>query len=198
MALPGSSIHAKGIKPVTPADMKGVSIEAMGGVTSYFTAMGANALTLDPGDYYLSLERGVVNAEATHWPAIDGYAMKEITTYHLMFGEDGGGIFFGCMGCIINAGTWNSLTTEQQDLLTEAFKVWSDTTIELDYASYNAGKTYCEDNGQEFRYLSTEEELAPWVEYIDQFNDAWVERVNAAGLPGDTTLAKLHELLEKY
>jgi TRAP-type C4-dicarboxylate transport system substrate-binding protein len=197
-SLYGSNIHCKGITPTTPDDLKGVGIEALGGVSGYFQLMGANALTLDPGDYYLSMERGVINAQATHWPAMDGYKMSELTDYHLLFGEDGGGIFFGVMGYIINNNVWNNLTAAQQQILWDGFKVGAEKTVELDGPSAEAALNYCTEDGDTFVYLTTEEELAPWIEYINQFNEQWVERVEGAGFPGQATLDKLNELLAKY
>jgi len=197
-SLFGSSIHCRGIKPVVPDDMKGVGIEALGGVSGYFALMGANALTLDPADYYLSLERGVIQAQAIHWPGMDGYKIAELTDYHLMFGADGGGIFFGIMGYIINADTWHKLTPDQQKIIWDGFRAGSSLTIELDGPSAQSSYNYAVESGQEFVYLSTPEQLAPWYEYIDQFNAQWVERVSAAGFPGQSTLDKLQELLAKY
>ncbi|MCL1829175.1 MAG: TRAP transporter substrate-binding protein DctP [Oscillospiraceae bacterium] len=197
-ALFGSSLHCRGIKPLTPDDMKGVGIEALGGVSGYFALMGANALTLDPADYYLSMERGVIQAQAVHWPGLDGYKCIELTDYHLMFGADGGGIFFGIMGYIINADTWHSLSPEHQKIVWDGFRSGSTLTIDLDYPSAEYSKNYAAEQGQEFVYLSTPEELAPWYEYIDQFNALWVENVAAAGFPAQSTLDKLQELLAKY
>ena len=197
-SLFGSSIHCKGIKPVKPDDLKGVGIEALGGVSGYFALMGANALTLDPADYYLSMERGVIQAQAIHWPGMDGYKITELTDYHLMFGEDGGGIFFGIMGYIINKDTWYKLTPDQQKIIWDGFRAGSTLTIELDGPSAQNSYNYAVDNGQEFVYLSTPEQLAPWYDYIDQFNAQWVERVSAAGFPAQSTLDKLQELLAKY
>jgi len=197
-ALFGSSIHARGIQPLTPSDMKGVGIEALGGVSGYFAQMGANALSLDPADYYLSMERGVIQAMAVHWPGLDGYKIIELVDNHIMFGEDGGGIFFGMMGYIINADTWNGLSTEHQRIVWDGFKAGSALTIDLDGPSAERAINYAIENGHEFVYLTTDAELAPWFEHIDQFNAEWVERVSAAGFPAQSTLEKLQELLAKY
>ncbi len=198
LSLFGSSIHCKGIKPLTPQDMQGVSIEALGGVAGYFQLMGANALTLDPADYYVSMERGVIQAQAVHWPGMDGYKIVELTDYHLMFGAEGGGIFFGVLGYIMNTDKWNSLSPEHQQIVWDAFREGARLNVDLDFPSADASRGYAEEHGQEFVYLSTEEELAPWIEYIDQYNAQWVERVSAAGFPAQETLDKLQELLAKY
>jgi TRAP-type C4-dicarboxylate transport system substrate-binding protein len=198
-ALFGSSLHCNGVAPVVPDDLKGVSMEAFGGVAEYFAAMGANAMTLDPGDYYLDLERGVTKIEATHWPAMDGYKLVEVTDYHLLFGEGvGSGLFTGVMGLAMNLDKFNSLTATQQQWIWDAFAYACDLICDYDLPSAEAGIKYCEDDGDTFKYLTTEEELAPWFEYMDTHNANWAAEVDAAGLPGTDTLAKFDELLAQY
>ncbi|MCL1829632.1 MAG: hypothetical protein FWG32_09130, partial [Oscillospiraceae bacterium] len=193
----GANIHCKGIKPLTPDDLKGVGTEAPGSVSGYFALMGANAVTNDPGDSYLAMERGIVKAHAGTWTALDGYKIVEQTDYHLLFGADGGGIIFGAMGYIINADTWHSLSPEHQKIVWDAFRAASTLTIELDKPAGESAVSYSEEHGHEFVYLTTEAELAPWFDYIDQFNARWVERVSAAGFPAQSTLDKFEELLAK-
>jgi len=130
---------------------------------------------------------------------MDGYKMYEVTDYHLLFGEGiGSGIFTGMMGLVMNLEKYNSLTATQQQWLWDAFEYAATETDKLDIPSAEHALKYCQDDGDTFVYLTTEEQLAPWYEYIDSHNANWVEEVGAAGWPAQETLDKFNDLLAQY
>ena len=116
-----------------------------------------------------------------------------------MFGEDGGGLYFGVMGFIMNNDSWNKLTAEQQKIVWDGFRLGSEHSLDLDQNEVNTSIEYARENGHEFVYLTTPEELAPWHAHVDRFHGEWVERVSSAGQPAaQKTLDTLQELLAKY
>ena len=195
----GSNIHSRGVKIKTPDDMNGVTFQTIGSGADYFTGMGANGLNIDPSEVYVSMERGVFQVDVIHWAALWAYKNIELTDYHLLFGEDGGGLYFGIMGFIINKNSWDKLTPEQQKIVWDGFRLAADYSIDLDANEVNTSIQYAKDNGHEIVYITTPEELAPWHEHVDRFHAEWVKRVTEAGFPtAQATLDKLQELLSKY
>jgi hypothetical protein len=49
---------------------------------------------MDPGDWYLNLERGVTKVEATHWPDATATSLLKFVDYHLVFGRGLGSGYF--------------------------------------------------------------------------------------------------------
>jgi TRAP-type C4-dicarboxylate transport system substrate-binding protein len=195
----GASLHCNGVTPKVPEDLKGVAVDALGGASEYFTLMGANGMTMDPGDWYLNLERGVTKVEATHWPGCDGYKLVEVVDYHLVFGRGlGSGIFTGMMGLAMNLDVYNSLTDQQRQWIWDAFEYGGDLACDYDVPSAEAAIKYCEDDGDTLVYVETEEDMAPWAAYMDEHNANWAAEVDANGWPGTETLAKFDELLAQY
>ena len=194
----GSNIHSRGIKIVTPEDMNGVTFMTAGRVADYFTGMGGNGLNLDPSEVYISLERGIFSVDVIHWAALWGYRTIELFDHHLMFGGEGNGLFYGLMGFLINADTWNSLSPEHQKIIWDGFREGAEHSLELDLRDVTAAYDLARENNHEFTYLTTAEELAPWNEHVDRFHAEWVQRVSGAGYPAQATLDKLIELLEKH
>ena len=195
----GSNIHSRGVRVVNPEDMNGVTFQTIGRAADFFTAMGGNGLNIDPSEVYVSMERGVFQVDVIHWAALRGYRTMELVDYHLMFGEDGGGLFFGIMGFIINSDTWNSLSSEQQRIVWDGFREGARHSLELDLNDVNAAIDFVMEKGNEFVYLTTPQELAPWHEHVDRFHGEWVQRITGAGQPAaQATLDKLIELLDKH
>jgi TRAP-type C4-dicarboxylate transport system substrate-binding protein len=197
--LAGSNLHTVNVKVTKPEDMKGVSVESIGNAVSYWDYIGASASTLDPADYYVSVERGVVKSQATHWPCLQGYNTQELFNYHLVFGPEpaAGGICAGACGYIMNLEKYNSLTPEQQTWLDEALTYGAQMNTDIDAADIQAIIKYAQDKGDEIVCL-TEEQLKPWRDAIASANAAWIKAATDAGWPAQEVMDKLTEILREY
>ena len=83
IVFPGLVIHSK--KPIHDlADMKGLKISVEGRVLStLMPRLGAAPISLQPGELYQSLQRGLVEAVPQGWPSVPTFHLNEVTTFHL-------------------------------------------------------------------------------------------------------------------
>jgi TRAP-type transport system periplasmic protein len=83
IVFPGLVIHSK--KPIhNLADMKGLKISVEGRVLStMMPRLGAAPISLQPGDLYASLQRGLVDAVPQGWPSVPTFHLDEVTNFHL-------------------------------------------------------------------------------------------------------------------
>jgi len=83
VVFPGLVIHSK--KPIhTLADMKGMKISVEGRVLStMMPRLGAAPISLQPGELYQSLQRGLVEAVPQGWPSVPTFHLDEVTNFHL-------------------------------------------------------------------------------------------------------------------
>ncbi|HLI22067.1 MAG TPA: TRAP transporter substrate-binding protein [Stellaceae bacterium] len=83
IVFPGLVIHSK--KPIhNLADMKGMKISVEGRVLSQMMPLlGAAPISLQPGDLYASLQRGLVDAVPQGWPSVPTFHLDEVTNFHL-------------------------------------------------------------------------------------------------------------------
>ena len=81
--FPGGLIHTR--KPVRNlADMKGLKIAAESRANAeMLTLLGAAPITVTPPDYYVSLQRGVVDGAIIGWAQVTTFKLEEVTQYHL-------------------------------------------------------------------------------------------------------------------
>ena len=83
IVFPGLVIHSK--KPIhTLADVKGMKISVEGRVLSeMIPRLGAAPISLQPGELYQSLQRGLVEAVPQGWPSVPTFHLNEVTSFHL-------------------------------------------------------------------------------------------------------------------
>lgn len=83
IVFPGLVIHSK--KPIhTLEDMKGLKISVEGRVLStMMPRLGAAPISLQPGELYQSLQRGLVEAVPQGWPSVPTFHLDEVTNFHL-------------------------------------------------------------------------------------------------------------------
>jgi TRAP-type C4-dicarboxylate transport system substrate-binding protein len=83
IVFPGLVIHSK--KPIhNLADMKGLKISVEGRVLStMMPRLGASPISLQPGELYASLQRGLVEAVPQGWPSVPTFHLNEVTNFHL-------------------------------------------------------------------------------------------------------------------
>jgi len=83
IVFPPLVLHAK--KPIhVLADMKGLKVSVEGRVLStLMPRLGAAPISLQPGELYQSLQRGLVDAVAQGWPSVPTFHLDEVTNFHL-------------------------------------------------------------------------------------------------------------------
>ena len=97
-------------------DLKGLKVRVPPLTRFFVASMGAEPVTLPPGDIYLALERGTVDGFT--WPYFDGFTnfgWQEVSKYlvnHPLY-RDGTAI-------IINLAKWNSLPDDAKAILNKA------------------------------------------------------------------------------
>jgi TRAP-type C4-dicarboxylate transport system substrate-binding protein len=204
-SMPNLNLHLQKKEVRTIADVKGIKIEGLGAVNSkYWEKLGATTVSLDPGDYYLSCERGVVDGMFTHWSCIEGYKLNDVLHSHTTFGDftpeypAGNGISTGCMAYGVNLDTWNSLTEEQQGWLQEAFRYGAAYSAELDTGTSRTGYNLAIESGDVIINI-TGDDLKPWHDAMQAVVDEWITASEAAGqTTAPQVRATLLKLVDEY
>lgn len=194
-SLPGNMINTTK-KPVkVPADMKGMKIASSGDGAAMVNAVGGAAVSLPPNDWYMSLERGLVDGILLHWAAIDAFKVVERVKYHTQFGP--GGTEASAFGFVVNAKTWNSLPPDIQKVLTEVYTWANQKMKEENIKKFDQIIADSKARGNTFIEL-TQDERAKWSPYMQTINDKWVADTEAKGLPAKKAYEELTKLFKKY
>ena len=180
----------------SPADLRGKSLQVIGEVATYFASFGAQTMALDAADYYISVERGIVDGCYDSWTVFYEFGLTELNTNYLVFAD--GGISSGIMGTLINTNSLAKLSPEQQADLYAGFKDGiENVTMALFDGAGEKGKVDAAERGANIQYLEGAA-LQPYLDAVGPIRDAWIAKVEAAGWPAQATYDKLTEILAKY
>ena len=194
-AVAGEHLHTNGRQVRVPDDVKGMKIAVVGEPARWFESLGAAPVGVAAGDFYMSLERGLVEGQWSHWPAVDAFKLTEVTNCHTLFGENGANLAF--TGYIINLKTWESLPPDIQKIMVEAYQWAGDEILKANQAEAESAIASAREKGSTFIELSAEE-LRLWEETMKSINEEWIASVGAKGLPAEKVFTELFALLDKY
>ncbi|MBN2059370.1 MAG: TRAP transporter substrate-binding protein DctP [Deltaproteobacteria bacterium] len=196
IAMPGFNIHTTRSPIRTPADMRGKKISILGKDPAvWIESMKGAPVQIPPGDWYMSLSRGLVEGQFVHWAAIFAFKLAEVFKYHTLLGEEGAQPSF--TGYVINLKTWNKLPKDLQDIIVEAYD-WAGAG-NLDALSHEVSLAISasKEKGHTFITL-TPDEMKQWTDTMEPINKSWIEETEALGLPARKTFDQLISLFKKY
>ncbi len=193
MMMPPTHLHTVNKAIKTPGDVKGMKIGSRGLMVETMSVVGAAAVDNPPTDWYVSLDRGLLEGIANHFPVLDVFGVTELLPYHTIFGE--GGIDMMSMHLIMNTEVLNGLPDDLRQLLINSDSIFYDKFCELDSAGIARAVKFCEENNHTFTYL-TPEEIAEWYDLVKEpVHDAWIADCEARGLPGQEVYDRALELV---
>ena len=196
MAMPGFNIHTTRSPIRTPSDMKGKKISIMGKDPAlWIQSLKGAPVQLAPGDWYMSLSRGLVEGQFVHWAAIDSFKLTDVFHYHTLLGEEGAQPSFS--GYVVNLRTWKKLPKDLQDIIIEAYDWAGDGNLEALSHEVSRAVSHSKEKGDTFIKL-TPVELRQWADTMVPINNRWIEETEAVGLPARKTLDALMRLFKKY
>lgn len=202
-SLNGQGVHTKGSLVTTPEQAKGLAIEALGKTTClFFEELGCTAISLDVGDYYTSLERGIIDSLYGSVGEVYNNQLHEILDCHTIFGTEdgtpsGAGISTGVMMYCMNLQVWNSLTAEQQEQLVQACKDGSNVGLEKDVSSMYTAIDEWNANGHQIYYCWGDEAQA-WVDASAGVREAWIKTATEAGYDAQGIWDTWQQILADY
>jgi TRAP-type C4-dicarboxylate transport system substrate-binding protein len=180
-------------KPVrSPDDLKGMKIITGGLLTDFLIHFGAAPVNLGAGDWYMSLERGLVQGHFVHFPATNALKTIDLFKYHLMIGSH---LTPDCF--IFNLNTWNSLPPDLQKIIEEAIQWRTVEFTNLDYGEEKKVIDYAKSKNQTFIDL-TPEEIKAWQDAAKPIHDKTISDMEARGLPARKAFETMKRLIKEY
>ncbi|MEL7648523.1 MAG: TRAP transporter substrate-binding protein DctP [Sedimentibacter sp.] len=153
---------ANNIKPINkPEDLNGIIMRIVPStmLQKSMELLGANPTPLNYGEIYTALQNKVIDGEETNFATL--YAMKHYET--IKYVSEIGMYPFPVL-IVCNLDFWNSLSTEDQALITEAFDNGVDNLFTDYLPNYEAeARAVCENVGLEFNVI---EDKAPFIEKV--------------------------------
>ena len=123
--MPPVQIHTTKKAVKTMADFKGMKIIADGPMAEFMKTLGASPSQIFPGDWYTSLNSGLVEGCVNHFPVIAVFGTLPLFKAHTIFGD--GGMQMMGFGVVMNPDAWKKLTPDLQKIFKDtAQEIWFD------------------------------------------------------------------------
>lgn len=177
----------KGNKIEKVEDFQGLKIAATGGANApFFEALGASCLPIPFGEYFTAMERGTADGYNVGVPGIQDYGLEPVTGY--MLDEL---IASGAAAFLVNMDTWNSLSKDDQEVLTQAAIETEIDGIDVFEELVAEVKSDISDDGVEIIKLPPEESVeffetyrqAMWAEDMEEYPEVTAELKEMATNP---------------
>ena len=72
-----------------PADVKGMKASAGSYAAQFWLACGAAPVNMGPGDWYTSMEKGLIEGLSLHWAAMKVFGLIPLVKYDTSWGQGG-------------------------------------------------------------------------------------------------------------
>ena len=176
-------------------DLKGLNIRTIGGpVTEWAKLVGMNPMTIDLGEIYASMEKGVINAiTSTGWEVVLANNFYELGDYFLDFEMQVNPTFF-----VMNQAKWDSLPDNIKAVIDEYSGHKAMDTFGPEREKARAAVAEIIDERGGLIYGLSDEQKAIFAEYGDKASDIWRDQVNATGIDADALRDKAIEMMAKY
>ncbi|MEW5921119.1 MAG: TRAP transporter substrate-binding protein [Bacillota bacterium] len=184
---PGDFMTNKPVRKLE--DLAGQQIRAVGGTVPSVTALGATPVGMPMSDAYIALDQGIVQGILAPTDTLKGFKLAEVTkfitktpfVYNIVFMK------------VMNWDTWNSFPPEVQKIFNEVNEKYVVEYGKLRTDHTQAGQAYAvKEFGHEVIELSIGEQ-ARWKGALGAIIDKWIDKANAAGLPGK----EIYEMVKK-
>ncbi len=183
----GAHIHSKA--PIAAlADLKGKVFAAQDAAgVEVLEKLGASASVMVGPDAYLALQRGAVDGVLCAWGWVNNFKLNEVTTYHTLVNLNP-----GTYSTVMNKDAYNKLTDDEKKHLADLLPV---------YFFYNTTDGAAAAMGsippENILTLSAADQEALATTMRPMW-DAWVQKANAKGMPGQEILDETVRLLKLY
>jgi TRAP-type C4-dicarboxylate transport system substrate-binding protein len=193
--ITAASLHFNVDKVVhVPTDIKGMKIGTVGPAdVQIVERWGATAVPMPFPDYYMSLERNVVDGVLCGWGGIASLNMQEVTKTH----TDGIGMPKKTNLLLMSPDTWNSLPPDIQQVF-EELNDWQSSEVNKGYETGDLNSIEIVKAAGHTVYNVTDEEFKQWNATYKPDIDAWIAEREAQGLPAEDIYNRMINLAEQY
>lgn len=190
--LPFDNLHMVK-KPVhVPADAKGIKIIALGTRADLMKEIGAVPVTMGLGDFYTSLERGLVDGLYFLTNVLRAFKGVDLFKYHTIVNGS-----LGVNMIIINEQKYNSLSPDLQAVIDEAGRYLTQETHAANRVEEESVMAEFKQKGHEV-YFPTDAEMKLWYAAAKPVHDKWLKETEAKNPAARKVYDQLQQAIQSY
>lgn len=178
-----------------PEDFRGVKVYATGIVADFFKSIGASPLRIDAPDWYSSLDRGMIDMLPLGAFIINMWKIDEVAKVHVI--PTGDAPNWVTISYIMNRRAFDGLPKEVQKVIKDNVGWASQAITGIDDENDMRSKKKFEEEGNTVVYLNPAE-VEKWRQAAIPIHNAWINKMEGMGLPGQEVYDETVRLIKKY
>lgn len=183
----GAHLHSKAPMRTLP-DLKGKVFAAQDSAgVEVLEKLGASASVMVGPDAYLALQTGAVDGVLCAWGWVNNFKLNEVTTYHTLLNLNP-----GTYSTVMNKDAYDKLTADEKKHLADLLPVY------FFYNTTDGAAAAMASIAPENLFTLSPEDQASLAATMRPMWDAWVQKANAAGMPGQEILDEAVRLMKLY
>ena len=195
-SMPPNQLHFTQKKDVhLPGDIKGLKLIGSPTGSAFINSTGAVSIFKPPSDYYMSLQKGLVQGSFQHWPFLSAFKLEELFVSHTNAGM--GGFSLQMSGFWMNRKVWDQLSPKAQKAFDDSQEWLQNEDILINTKLIESAMADAKAMGHQIVDLTPQEKQA-WFEMSDPIRQKWAEDMEAKGKPGKAVLQEALNLIKQY
>ncbi len=180
----------------TPDDMRGLRFIASGFYSDIINQLGGTPVTIGPGDWYTSTERGMVDGIIIGLNVLSAFNLIPLMENYTLLGDSG--LAMELYALVMNPDFYNSLPPDLQAIFDEEAPALQKALIQdqIDQGAYVLHVAEKE-HGHNITKL-TDDEVQVWVEACKDLHEEVIQRHEASGKPAREVYNRMVELIASY
>ncbi len=173
------------------ADLEGLSLRGTGGEqVSVLEDLGVNTVSVPASDLYVAMERGTIEGTILSLASAPGYKLEEVVGYVNQVNFSSTPI-----AVVMNRSTWEGLTPEQQQVITEASQSAAMATAEAYDAADEEGLATLKAQGAEVVNFA-DEDIEKLKSLSEPSWDSWETQLTENGEDGAAFMSAFRDAIE--
>jgi TRAP-type C4-dicarboxylate transport system substrate-binding protein len=195
-SMPPNQLHfTKKTGVRLPSDMKGIKLIGSPTAAEFVNSTGAVSIFKPPSDYYMSLQKGLVQGTFQHYPFISAFKLEELLVSHTNCGL--GGFNLQMMGFWMNQAVWDKLSPKAQKAFDDCQAWIQSEDIRVNTMLIDKAMADAKAKGHEVVELTPDEKQV-WFEQSEPIRQKWAEAMEAKGKPGKAVYQEALKLIRQY
>ncbi len=189
---PASLMTSKPVKSLK--DLKGLEIRVAGTSVDVLKNLGGSPIAMPQSDTPEALQKGVVKGSFSSLEVLKDFNYAAYTPYVTMLN-----LQVVSFAVVMNKDKWNSLPADVKKIFDDMRREQAEWTGKYVDDHVKNALAWSKEKYKDFQVFELpKSETAEIPKLMQPVIDAYVKKVNAAGLPGDQIIKDIHALKTKY
>jgi TRAP-type C4-dicarboxylate transport system substrate-binding protein len=163
--------------------------------TDFVNALGAVSVVKGPPDWYMSVQKGLVEGKLNHWNVVRVFKLEELFQFHTDMGP--AGVNSLVYVWLMNEDSFEKLPPKAQKAIMDLQGPYEQKSLGISLEQQEMSMEAARKANHPIIEL-TPQELEKWIAVGEQVQKKWMNAMEAKGKPGKLIIDEAKRLIAKF